>query len=92
MEGDDASEASRAALPASGGLRTDTGAGALFVWGGWLLVTDVVFSLMQGIFHGYYTVALAPPIAALAGLGGTILWARRRRPRLPRAHWSRSSS
>ncbi|GAA4510271.1 hypothetical protein GCM10023191_072660 [Actinoallomurus oryzae] len=78
VEGDD--EAPRAALPASGGLRTDTGAAALFVWGGWLLVTDVVFSLMQGIFHGYYTVALAPPIAALAGLGGTVLWARRRHP------------
>ncbi|MFB9838530.1 ArnT family glycosyltransferase, partial [Actinoallomurus acaciae] len=71
----------RAAAPdGPGGSPAVAGAAALFVWGGWLLVTDAVFSLMQGIFHGYYTIALAPPIAALTGLGGTILWARRRRP------------
>lgn len=38
-------------------------------WGGWLLVTALVFSFMQGIFHQYYTVALAPAIAALVGIG-----------------------
>ncbi|GLY86252.1 ArnT family glycosyltransferase [Actinoallomurus iriomotensis] len=71
---------SRADGPTTGGLRVDGGAAAFFVWGGWLLVTDAVFSLMRGIFHGYYTVALAPPIAALAGLGGALLWVRRRHP------------
>ena len=40
----------------------------------------MVFSLMQGIFHGYYTVALAPPVAALTGIGTTVLWLDRRRP------------
>jgi 4-amino-4-deoxy-L-arabinose transferase-like glycosyltransferase len=75
---DDASEATRAARDAPGLRRT--GAAAFLVWGGWLLVTGVVFSLMQGIFHGYYTVALAPPIAALTGLGGTVLWTGRRHP------------
>jgi 4-amino-4-deoxy-L-arabinose transferase-like glycosyltransferase len=65
---------------ARGGLRTDRGLAAFVLWGGWLLVTDVVFSLMQGIFHGYYTVALAPPVAALMGIGATVLWLNRHRP------------
>ena len=42
---------------------------ALVLWGGWLLVTGLVFSFMAGIFHAYYTVALAPAIAALVGIG-----------------------
>ncbi|WP_345362590.1 ArnT family glycosyltransferase [Actinoallomurus liliacearum] len=50
------------------------------LWGGWLLVTGLVFSLMQGIFHGYYTVALAPAVAALTGMGGAVLWRERHRP------------
>ncbi|MGY0235506.1 ArnT family glycosyltransferase [Longispora urticae] len=47
------------------------------VWGGWLLVTGAVFSAMQGIFHQYYTVALAPAVGALVGMGAAVLWARR---------------
>jgi 4-amino-4-deoxy-L-arabinose transferase-like glycosyltransferase len=39
------------------------------LWGGWLLVTGVVFSYMQGIIHPYYMVALAPAIGALVGVG-----------------------
>ena len=38
-------------------------------WGGWLIVTALVFSFMQGIFHQYYTVALAPAVGALVGIG-----------------------
>ena len=38
-------------------------------WGGWLLVTGLVFSYMQGIIHPYYMVALAPAIGALVGVG-----------------------
>jgi 4-amino-4-deoxy-L-arabinose transferase-like glycosyltransferase len=57
--------------------RTDrTRAGAL-AWGGWLVVTTGVFSLMAGIFHSYYQVVLAPAIAALAGVGAVELWRRR---------------
>ncbi|MDN3357356.1 glycosyltransferase family 39 protein [Actinomadura sp. DC4] len=69
-----------AAHPGRAGVRTDRGLAAFVVWGGWLLVTDAVFSLMQGIFHGYYTVALAPPVAALVGIGAAVLWSHRRRP------------
>ncbi|WP_289850581.1 glycosyltransferase family 39 protein [Actinoallomurus purpureus] len=50
------------------------------LWGGWLVVTDLVFSFMQGIFHGYYTIALAPAVAALTGVGAAVLWRERRRP------------
>ena len=38
-------------------------AAAYVVWGGWLVVTMLTFSLMAGIFHEYYTVALAWPSA-----------------------------
>ncbi|MBE1530478.1 ArnT family glycosyltransferase [Actinomadura algeriensis] len=58
--------------------RTDPARAALALWGGWLLLTAVIFSHMQGIFHEYYTVALAPAIAALVGIGAALLWERRR--------------
>lgn len=50
---------------------------AFLAWGGSLLITAVVFSYMQGIFHEYYTVALAPFVAALIGMGATVLWEER---------------
>ena len=59
------------------GARTDRLRAAALLWGGWLLVTGGVFSLMTGIIHPYYTVALAPAIAALAGLGATEAWRAR---------------
>jgi 4-amino-4-deoxy-L-arabinose transferase-like glycosyltransferase len=54
--------------------RTDRTRAAALVWGGWLVLTGVVFSYMSGIIHPYYTVALVPAIAALAGIGATALW------------------
>ena len=63
--------------------RTDPLRAAAVLWGGWLLVTGLVFSYMAGIIHPYYTVAIAPAVAALVGLGVTALWrdraTRRRR-------------
>ena len=53
---------------------------AALIWGGWLLVTAVVFSFMSGIVHPYYTVALAPAVAALVGIGATLLWQNRSLP------------
>ena len=44
------------------------------IWGGWLLVTGLVFSFMQGIIHPYYMVALGPAIGALVGVGASSLW------------------
>ncbi|MFC4907465.1 ArnT family glycosyltransferase [Actinomadura gamaensis] len=60
--------------------RTGRARASLLLWGGWLLVTGLVFSLMRGIFHEYYTVALAPAVAALVGLGAGLVWRRRRVP------------
>jgi 4-amino-4-deoxy-L-arabinose transferase-like glycosyltransferase len=57
--------------------RTDRTRAALLLWGGWLLVTGLVFSFMRGIFHAYYTVALAPAIGALVGIGAVALWRQR---------------
>ena len=55
--------------------RLDTGErAALIMWGGWLLVTGAVFSFMNGTVHPYYTVALAPAIGALVGLGAVWGW------------------
>jgi 4-amino-4-deoxy-L-arabinose transferase-like glycosyltransferase len=60
--------------------RTDLTRAASVIWGGWLLVTAVVFSFMNGIVHPYYTVALAPAVAALVGIGATLLWQNRSLP------------
>jgi 4-amino-4-deoxy-L-arabinose transferase-like glycosyltransferase len=57
--------------------RTSYTRAAVIAWGGWLVVTGVVFSFMEGIFHEYYTVALAPAIAVLVGIGADLLWRRR---------------
>lgn len=53
----------------------------LLLWGGWTVVTAVVFSLMSGIVHPYYAVALAPGVAAVAAISGRELW--RGRSHLP---------
>ncbi|MFE9804437.1 glycosyltransferase family 39 protein [Streptomyces goshikiensis] len=50
---------------------------AFLAWGGCLLITGLIFSYMQGIFHEYYTVALAPFVAALVGMGVAVLWEER---------------
>ena len=57
--------------------RTDRTRAAALLWGGWVLVTGLVFSYMNGIIHPYYMVALAPGIAALVGIGATALWQAR---------------
>ncbi len=59
--------------------RTDRPRAALLLWGGWLVVTGAVFSLGQGVIHTYYTVALAPAIAALVAIGSAQLWQHRDR-------------
>ncbi|OZC90252.1 glycosyl transferase [Rhodococcus sp. 06-418-1B] len=59
--------------------RIDPQRAALTVWGLWLLVTGLTFSFMAGIFHSYYTVALAPAVAALIGAGSVLAWRNRER-------------
>ncbi len=57
--------------------RTDRTRAAALAWGGWLLVTGLIFSYMSGIIHPYYTIALAPAIGALVGIGSVELWRAR---------------
>lgn len=56
--------------------RRDKGHASLVLWGLWAFAYVVVFSLAGGIFHLYYLSALAPPLAALAGIGCVQLWRR----------------
>src|SRR5262249_36533895 len=46
---------------------------AAVLWGGWLLTAAVFFSLAS-FFHPYYLSMLAPPLAALVGIGTVRLW------------------
>src|SRR5208282_4582198 len=54
--------------------RTDRTRAAAVMFGGWLLVAGLVLSYMSGTTHSYYSIALAPPIGALVGIGGYGLW------------------
>ncbi len=52
---------------------------ALVLWGAWFLTAAAYFSV-GGFFHRYYTVMLAPAIAALVGIGVVALWKDYRGP------------
>ena len=56
------------------GRRTDRARAGWLLWGGWAAVSLAVFSLSRGIFHQYYSIQVAPAIAALAGAGAVALW------------------
>ena len=57
--------------------RTDLRRASALIWGAWLVVTWLTFSFMAGIFHQYYTVALAPAVAALTAIAIIGLWSKR---------------
>lgn len=54
--------------------RTDRIRAGLILWGGAMVVSVLVFSFMAGTIHPYYTVALAPLIAATVAISGRELW------------------
>lgn len=47
---------------------------ALILWSMWLIPEFIYFSFTTGLFHPYYLTMLAPPIAALAGIGIVFMW------------------
>ncbi len=47
---------------------------ALILWSVWLVPEFIYFSFTTGLFHPYYLTMLAPPIAALAGIGIVSMW------------------
>ncbi|HLM95071.1 MAG TPA: glycosyltransferase family 39 protein, partial [Acidimicrobiales bacterium] len=51
--------------------RTDGARAAMMLWSGWLIVTVLVISLAKGIIHPYYSVAAAPAIGAMVGIGSS---------------------
>src|SRR4029079_6843283 len=57
--------------------RADRSRASLLWWGGWCLVTALMFSLGKGIILPYYTVALGPAVGAVIGIGAVALWSRR---------------
>jgi 4-amino-4-deoxy-L-arabinose transferase-like glycosyltransferase len=57
--------------------RTDPWRAGLLLFGGWMLVSALVFSYAGGIVHEYYTVALVPAVGALAAIGAVTFWRRR---------------
>jgi 4-amino-4-deoxy-L-arabinose transferase-like glycosyltransferase len=56
--------------------RTDPLRAGLLLWGAWLVTLGAVFSVSATI-NNYYLAALAPPLAALLGIGAALAWAGR---------------
>ncbi|MFC7620874.1 ArnT family glycosyltransferase [Microlunatus sp. GCM10028923] len=52
---------------------------SILIFTGWLVVTGLVFSFMAGIYHDYYTVALAPAVAGTTAVAAAELWRQRAR-------------
>ncbi len=44
------------------------------LWGTTLTTHFAVYSLMAGVFHPYYTLSMAPAVAAIAGAGTVEMW------------------
>jgi 4-amino-4-deoxy-L-arabinose transferase-like glycosyltransferase len=59
------------------GKRTNLQWATLMIFAAWLVITALTFSFAGGIFHAYYTVALAPAIAGTAAIGASVLWSYR---------------
>ena len=57
--------------------RTDLVRAGVVLWGSWLIILSVVFSASATVLT-YYLAAMAPPIAALVGIGGSLAWRQRR--------------
>jgi 4-amino-4-deoxy-L-arabinose transferase-like glycosyltransferase len=57
--------------------RTDRVRAGAILFGGWILIDGLVLSYMQGMIHPYYSLSLAPAVAAMFAIGVGQLWARR---------------
>lgn len=47
---------------------------SLILWISWLVPVFIYFSFTTGMFHPYYLTMMAPPIAALTGIGIVSMW------------------
>jgi 4-amino-4-deoxy-L-arabinose transferase-like glycosyltransferase len=57
--------------------RTDLVRAGAILFGGWLLVDGLVLSFMSGMIHPYYSLSIAPAVAAMFAIGVAQMWARR---------------
>jgi 4-amino-4-deoxy-L-arabinose transferase-like glycosyltransferase len=57
--------------------RTDPVRAAAILFGGWILVDGLVLSYMHGTIHPYYSLSIAPAVAAMFAIGVGQMWARR---------------
>lgn len=56
---------------------------AILLWGSWVLLHTLIFSITSGVIHPYYPIVMAPAIAMLVGVGiSSMLTAYTRRNRL----------
>jgi len=55
-------------------FNSDKRKSSLILWSMWLLPVFSYFSFTSGMFHPYYLTMLAPPIAALCGIGIVSMW------------------
>jgi len=65
--------------------RTDPVRAGAVLFGGWFLVDGLVLSFMHGTIHPYYSLSIAPPVAAIYAMGVREAWSRRER------FWSRAA-
>ncbi|MGV9478697.1 ArnT family glycosyltransferase [Gordonia aichiensis] len=57
--------------------RTDLVRAGALLFGVWLLLDGIVLSFMSGTVHPYYSLAIAPPISGLVGIGVVEAWRAR---------------
>jgi 4-amino-4-deoxy-L-arabinose transferase-like glycosyltransferase len=57
--------------------RTDPVRAAAILFSGWILVDGVVLSYMHGMIHPYYSLSIAPAVAAMFAIGIGQMWVRR---------------
>ncbi len=59
--------------------RTDLPRAGILLWGAWLAVLAVVFTVSTAM-NSYYAGALSPAVAGVAGIAAALAWERRRQP------------
>ncbi|BBZ30969.1 glycosyl transferase [Mycolicibacterium madagascariense] len=57
--------------------RTDLVRAGALLFGGWFLLVGTVLSVMHGTVHPYYSLSIAPPVAAVVAIGLQQAWSRR---------------
>ena len=65
--------------------RTDRVRASAILFGGWIVVDGLVLSYMHGMIHPYYSLSIAPAVAAMFAIGTQQMWSLRE------AWWARIS-